>query len=73
MILSACTIAQFNELPHYRWVSLPGRNEVKIGNETVAVNLNGECSFKTFKTAKEARVIFESFVSQLKRINYATA
>lgn len=66
MILTACTPSQFNDLPHYRWVSLPNHNEVKIGGCTVGIKLNGVHSFKMFKTSKEAYKVFESFVGTLR-------
>jgi len=65
-ILTSCTLQQFNELPSYRWVSLPQSNELKIAGNTIGIKINGECSFKTFKTGKEARAVFGAFLTQLK-------
>jgi len=66
MIFTACTLVQFNDLPHYRWVSLPGRNELKIGKGTVGVKINGECSYKTFKDGREAHTAFEALLRWLR-------
>lgn len=69
LIFTSCTVSQFNELPSYRWVSLPKGNELKIGGSTVAIKLRGEYSYRMFKNAKEAHAIFESFLSQLRCSN----
>jgi len=68
MLLTACTLKQFNELPSYRWVSLARYNELKIAGDTIGVKINGECSFRTFRTGKEARVVFGAFLTQLKAV-----
>jgi len=69
LIFTSCTVSQFNELPSYRWVSLPKGNEIKIGGLTVGIKLRGDPSYRMFKNAKEARATFESFYSQLRCSN----
>lgn len=66
MILTACTLQQFNDLPSHRWISLPRANELKIADDTIGVKINGECSLKTFRTGKEARAVFGAFLTQLR-------
>ena len=65
-IFTACTVSQFNDLPSYRWVSLPGYNEIKIGGSTVAVKFRGEYSARICKNGKEAHALFESLYSRLR-------
>lgn len=67
MILTALTLSEFNDLPHYRWVSLPRGAELKVGGNTVAVKIGKECSYKMCKNGREAHSMFESLLSQLKK------
>lgn len=66
LILTKCSLTEFQELPHYRWLSLPNGNELKIGRSTVAVKIGKECSFRTFKNGREAHSEFEKLLGGLK-------
>lgn len=60
-IFTACTVAQFEELPATRNV-VRKYNDVKIHGKMVAIKRGGECSARECKTEGEAKILFWKLV-----------